>query len=97
MVAVGAGIVEQGSGLFIPSQSCLEVCSGSAESGSPFGMSGDSANCRMQFFLMAHQIDPLHQGGLTPSQKKRKASPLQSWRGGLGGEAGRLSQKSARK
>lgn len=73
-VKVGAGIVEQGSGRFIPSEACLEVCSGFAEAGEPFEISGDSANCRQQLYLMAHQIDPLHEGGLTRRQQERKDS-----------------------
>ena len=73
-VEVGAGIVEQGSGRFIPSDRCLEVCSGFAEAGEAFEMSGDSANCRLQFYLMAHQIDPLHLRELSPAQKERKES-----------------------
>jgi len=71
---VGAGKEEQGTGRFTPSKTCLEVCSGFAESGEEFEMSGDSANCRMQYYLMAHRIDPLHTEKLTPAQRERKTS-----------------------
>jgi hypothetical protein len=71
---VGAGIVFQGTGRFVPSSRCLEVCSQFAESGEPFEMSGDSANCRQQFYLLAHQIQPHHGSQLTPAQQERRDS-----------------------
>ncbi len=59
------GTVEQGTGLFIPNQVCIETCAGFPESGLEFEMSGNSANCRAQYFLMAfRETDPAKQADL---------------------------------
>ena len=59
------GTVEQGTGHFIPNPSCMEACLAFPASGVEFEMSGNSANCRAQYFLMAfRESDPTKQADL---------------------------------
>jgi len=50
--------MKQRSGIFTPNAACMETCATFAGAGQEWEMSGDSANCRMQFFLMAHRRGP---------------------------------------
>ncbi len=44
--------------VFHPNPGCMETCATFAGAGDSWEMSGDSANCRMQYYLMAHRRGP---------------------------------------
>jgi len=52
----GSDIGEMGeNNVFHPNAECMQTCATFAGAGQAWEMSGDSANCRMQYYLMAHR------------------------------------------
>ena len=51
------GNIDPDNFIFSPSKQCMETCANFAAAGQPWEMSGDSANCRQQYYLMAQQLD----------------------------------------
>lgn len=49
------GSVEQGTGEFVVSEPCLQACTAFAGAGDSGETSGNSANCRLYYYLMAHR------------------------------------------